>query len=87
MRLTSTMFQTLDGVVQSPGAPEEDPSDGFDLGGWLPPFFDEETGASMSEVLERADAFVLGRRTYELMAAYWPNVADPDNVVRGSSTG
>jgi dihydrofolate reductase len=73
MRLTLTMFQSLDGVTQSPGAPEEDPSDGFDLGGWLPAYFDAETGAFMDEVFEQADAFLLGRRTYELMAAVWPN--------------
>jgi dihydrofolate reductase len=80
VRLSLTMFQTLDGVVQGPGAPEEDPSDGFDLGGWLPPYFDEQTGAFMAEVFEHADGFVLGRRTYELMASYWPNVTDPDNI-------
>jgi dihydrofolate reductase len=73
MRLTLTMFQSLDGVTQSPGAPEEDPSDGFDLGGWLPAYFDAETGAFMDEVFEQADAFLLGRRTYELMVAVWPN--------------
>jgi hypothetical protein len=72
MRLTLTMFQSLD-VAQSPGAPEEDPSDGFDLGGWLPAYFDAETGAFMDEVFEQADAFLLGRRTYELMVAVWPN--------------
>jgi dihydrofolate reductase len=80
VRLTLTMFQSLDGVVQSPGAKEEDPSDGFDLGGWLPPYFDAETGAFMAEVFEPAEGFVLGRRTYEAMASYWPTVTDPDNI-------
>jgi dihydrofolate reductase len=80
VRLTLTMFQSLDGVVQSPGAPEEDPSGGFDLGGWLPPFFDVETGAFMAGVFEHADGFVLGRGTYELMVGYWPDVSDPDNI-------
>jgi dihydrofolate reductase len=87
VRLTLTMFQSLDGVVQSPGAPEEDPSGGFDLGGWLPPFFDAETGAFMGEVFDEADAFLLGRRTYELMAGYWPKVTDPDDPVGGRLNG
>jgi dihydrofolate reductase len=77
MRLTVTAFVTADGVMQSPGAPEEDPRDGFDLGGWLPPYFDEQTGAYMNSVFEDADAILLGRFTYEAMAGYWPNITDP----------
>ena len=77
MRLTATAFVTVDGVMQSPGAPQEDPRDGFDLGGWLPPHFDGELGQYMNEVFEEAEAFLLGRFTYEAMAGYWPNVTDP----------
>jgi len=78
MRLTATAFVTVDGVMQSPGAPQEDPRDGFDLGGWLPPHFDDQLGQYMNEVFEEAEAFLLGRFTYEAMAGYWPNVTDPD---------
>jgi dihydrofolate reductase len=77
MRLTVTTFVTVDGVLQSPGAPQEDPRNGFDLGGWLPPYFDDEIGQYMNDVFDQADAFLLGRFTYEAMAGYWPSVTDP----------
>jgi dihydrofolate reductase len=81
MRLTVTTFVTMDGVMQSPGAPQEDPRDGFGLGGWLPPHFDDELGQYMNEVFDAADAFLLGRITYQAMAGFWPQVTDPVNRV------
>ena len=58
-----TTFQTLDGVMQAPGGPEEDPSGEFAYGGWLVPYLDEKFGQSMNEWTQRAGAFLLGRKT------------------------
>jgi dihydrofolate reductase len=80
MRLTSTTFLTLDGVVQSPGAPDEDPSGGFEHGGWLVPHADDDMGAIMTNRIAQADGFLLGRRTYEIFSGHWPHVPD-DNPI------
>ncbi len=66
-------FTTLDGVAQAPGAPEEDPEGGFAFGGWQAPLFDEMAGEQIAAGMEHLDALLLGRRTYDIFAAYWPN--------------
>jgi dihydrofolate reductase len=70
--LVVTEFMTLDGVAQAPGGPEEDPEGGFAYGGWQAPMVDEEAGAAVFEQAKGMDALLLGRRTYDIFAAYWP---------------
>ena len=68
-------FITLDGVMQAPGGPGEDTSGGFKYGGWLAPYFDEESGKAMEKQMKLAD-LLLGRRTFDIFASYWPNHTD-----------
>jgi dihydrofolate reductase len=79
MRLVVSDFMTLDGVIQAPGGAEEDTDGGFTHGGWSMPYFDEETmGAAFGEAMKTTDALLFGRRTWETMAAAWPQRAgDP----------
>jgi dihydrofolate reductase len=81
MKLTATMMLSLDGVYQGPGGPEEDRSGGFDRGGWVAPFFDEEGGRFVTSVFERADALLLGRKTWQIFEAYWPHHDDESDPV------
>ena len=80
-RIVVTAFTSLDGVMQAPGGPQEDPTGGFTLGGWTMPYFDEALGAAMAEVFSRPFDLVLGRKTYDIFAAYWPYVTDPSDPI------
>src|SRR5436189_416398 len=68
---------TLDGVMQGPGGPEEDPRNGFTHGGWAMPFVDDAVGQAIDETIAEEFDMLLGRRTYEIFAAYWPNQNGP----------
>ena len=72
-KLYIDLFTTLDGVAQAPGGPDEDLDGGFRFGGWQAPHMDELIGESVSAGIETMDALLLGRRTYEIFAAYWPH--------------
>ena len=79
--LTLATFMTLDGIMQAPGGPDEDRDGGFEHGGWSFPYFSEDMGAVIGDSFAKADAFLLGRRTYEIFAASWPNFPDKDDPV------
>jgi dihydrofolate reductase len=71
-------FLSLDGVMQAPGSPEEDTDGGFAHGGWQRPYVDDALGASAAEGMAATDTYLFGRRTYEIMAAYWPTAPADD---------
>jgi dihydrofolate reductase len=75
MKLTTTAQVSVDGVMQGPGGPEEDERGRFERGGWA--HFDNEAGTVMDEIYQRADAFLFGRRTYEIFAGSWGTWNDP----------
>lgn len=83
MRLTLQTFLTLDGVMQSPGDRNEDPDGPFELGGWQFAYGDAQVGATVVGWFEKAEAFLLGRKTYQIFSRYWPNVTDPENPIAG----
>jgi dihydrofolate reductase len=81
--LVVTTFVTLDGVMQAPGGPGEDPSGGFSYEGWLVPFFDEAMGEQMNVWFTGAQDFLLGRTTYEIFYGAWPQMISDDPVSQG----
>ncbi|OBQ84442.1 MULTISPECIES: dihydrofolate reductase family protein [unclassified Mesorhizobium] len=75
-KIIAATFVSLDGVMQAPGGPEEDPVGGFQFGGWTFHYFDEVAGEAMDELFSKPFALLLGRRTYDIFAAYWPYQKD-----------
>ena len=76
-KIIAATFVSLDGVMQAPGGPEEDPVGGFAFGGWTFHYFDEVAGKAMEELFSKPFDLLLGRRTYDIFAAYWPYQKDP----------
>ncbi|MDP3800922.1 dihydrofolate reductase family protein [Brevundimonas sp.] len=74
--IRTATFVSMDGVMQAPGGPEEDTTGGFRFGGWIWPWFDEASGGLMGEAMGEDYDLLLGRRTYEIFAAYWPGMDD-----------
>jgi len=87
-KLVAAAFVSLDGVMQAPGGPPEDPTGGFTLGGWTVNYWDEPMGRFMDEMFSNPFALLLGRKTYEIFAAHWPFVGsdDPIGVVFAAAT-
>jgi dihydrofolate reductase len=77
-RVVVNEFLTLDGVMQGPGDPDEDRSGGFAHGGWQRPYFDDDFAKIAAEGMAHTGGYLFGRRTYEIMAAYWPSQPDSD---------
>src|SRR5438045_2393251 len=75
-KLIVTTFLTLDGVMQAPGGPGEDDDGGFAYGGWSVNYWDEQVGKRMGEAVSRPFAMLLGRRTFDIMAAHWPHASE-----------
>lgn len=79
-KLITAAFVSLDGVMQAPGGPDEDPSGGFDFGGWVWPYADEFFGKAVDALFEADFELLLGRKTYEIFAAHWPFQAADDSI-------
>jgi dihydrofolate reductase len=85
-KLVAVTQVSLDGVMQAPGGPEEDPSGGFRYGGWVPPHLDEGFREALREAFRKPFDLVLGRKTYEIFAAYWPHEEGPIADALNSAT-
>ncbi|MGH7585880.1 MAG: dihydrofolate reductase family protein [Gemmatimonadales bacterium] len=79
-KLIANTFVTLDGVIQAPGGPDEDTSNGFSHGGWSVPFWDDTMLRTIADLCQRMEGLVLGRKTYEIFADHWPKVPDTDPI-------
>ena len=80
-KIVVNAFLTLDGVMQAPGGPDEDRAGGFLHGGWQAPYSADVMGRLVAEGIADADGFLLGRKTYDIFASYWPKVTDPENPI------
>ena len=80
-RIHIDLFTTVDGVAQAPGGPDEDRESGFPYGGWQAPLIGEVDGRAVGEGIAAMDALVLGRKTYDIFASYWPNHTGPDSEI------
>jgi dihydrofolate reductase len=79
-KLVVSTFVSLDGVMQAPGGPEEDTAGGFSLGGWTVPYFDQSVGEFMDGLMGHPFDLVLGRRTYDIFAGYWPTASEEEGA-------
>ena len=77
-KIVVTEFLTLDGVMQGPGSPDEDREGGFEHGGWQMPYFDDDQMKAAAEGIAQTDAYLFGRKTYEIFSSYWPDQPDSD---------
>jgi dihydrofolate reductase len=81
-KLVVNTFLTLDGVMQAPGDPQEDTEGGFTYGGWQMPYFDADAGKIMDKYIAATEALLLGRKTYQIFAAYWPTAPEDDPIAK-----
>jgi dihydrofolate reductase len=87
MKLTTVTHVSVDGVMQGLGGADEDRRGGFERGGWALPLMDDEGGAFVGRIFQRADAFLFGRWTYEVFAGFWGAIADPANPIASALNG
>ena len=85
-RIVVSEFLTLDGVMQAPGGEDEDRSGGFEYGGWQGPYFDDVGGKAVTEMMARTDGLLLGRKTYEIFAGYWPTATEVGDIADRMNT-